>query len=347
MATQLTITPNFVTKTATVAGLVAVGEKVSMLILGITQEALEGLRVRIRFANTDVAMFPLVESDTWNHMNDIATGVIELNTVELRKVFEGLDDLARVTCTLVVENNGEVDNLYSIGQVTLRNWPAIIGDQVPPIDLGTWTDQIQALKDQILAMQGIEQDLSDFLPHNHTEGFGVTLDHDNLSGKGTNTHDQIDAALTTLSSAMGTYVGTVDSHKLNKSNPHEVTKVQIGLANADNTSDVNKPISNAVLVALATKVGQPAVNAHANRTDNPHGVNKAQIVGIQNVDNTSDVNKPVSTATRNAIDFHANATNDPHGTLTAWRNAFSGINAPTNIDGLFYVVSQLLAIVKA
>jgi hypothetical protein len=36
----------------------------------------------------------------------------------------------------------------------------------------------------------------------------------------------------------------------NLSNPHTVTKAQVGLGNADNTSDVNKPISAATQTAL-------------------------------------------------------------------------------------------------
>ena len=39
----------------------------------------------------------------------------------------------------------------------------------------------------------------------------------------------------------------------NKSNPHEVTKAQIGLGNVDNTSDLNKPISSATQSALNLK----------------------------------------------------------------------------------------------
>lgn len=46
----------------------------------------------------------------------------------------------------------------------------------------------------------------------------------------------------------------LDNHTLNKSNPHEVTKAQIGLANVDNTSDLNKPISTATQAALDGKV---------------------------------------------------------------------------------------------
>ena len=40
------------------------------------------------------------------------------------------------------------------------------------------------------------------------------------------------------------------SHIGNKSNPHKVTKKQVGLGNCDNTSDANKPISTATQTAL-------------------------------------------------------------------------------------------------
>ena len=41
--------------------------------------------------------------------------------------------------------------------------------------------------------------------------------------------------------------------------------------------------------------------AHTLDTANPHGVTKAQ-VGLGNVDNTADINKPISTATQSALD---------------------------------------------
>ena len=53
------------------------------------------------------------------------------------------------------------------------------------------------------------------------------------------------------------------------------------------------------LIADAKKAGtdaDAAITAHAGSTSNPHGVTKSQ-VGLGNVDNTSDLNKPISTAT--------------------------------------------------
>lgn len=44
-----------------------------------------------------------------------------------------------------------------------------------------------------------------------------------------------------------------NSHVADTSNPHNVTKSQVGLGNVDNTSDLNKPISTAQQAALNTK----------------------------------------------------------------------------------------------
>ena len=46
----------------------------------------------------------------------------------------------------------------------------------------------------------------------------------------------------------------ISNHIADKSNPHEVTKAQVGLGNVDNTSDLDKPISTATQSALNLKV---------------------------------------------------------------------------------------------
>jgi hypothetical protein len=98
------------------------------------------------------------------------------------------------------------------------------------------------------------------------------------------------------------------THIANTSNPHAVTKTQVGLGNVDNTSDLNKPISTATQDALDTK--EPAnanIQAHIVATNNPHQVTKAQ-VGLGNADNTSDLNKPVSTAQQTALNLKVNTS---------------------------------------
>lgn len=73
-----------------------------------------------------------------------------------------------------------------------------------------------------------------------------------------------------------------------------LVKADVGLANVDNTSDANKPISTATQAALDLKATTSSLT-------------KAS-VGLGNVDNTSDANKPVSTAQQAALDLKANLT---------------------------------------
>ena len=74
----------------------------------------------------------------------------------------------------------------------------------------------------------------------------------------------------------------VNNHIANKSNPHAVTKTQVGLSNVNNTSDVNKPVSTAQATAIADAkaagtAAQTSINSHAGRKNNPHVVTRAQL----------------------------------------------------------------------
>lgn len=91
-----------------------------------------------------------------------------------------------------------------------------------------------------------------------------------------------------------------------------LNKSAVGLANVDNTSDANKPISTATQTALNAK----EATVVAGTTGQYYGGDKTwqtldkAAVGLSNVDNTSDANKPVSTATQTAL-------NDKEATITA------------------------------
>ena len=102
-----------------------------------------------------------------------------------------------------------------------------------------------------------------------------------------------------------------------------IQKSDVGLANVDDTSDLSKPISTATQSALDLKANsadvytktqsdsnfQPKnanIQSHILSASNPHGVTKAQ-VGLGNVDDTSDANKPVSNATQTALGLKANS----------------------------------------
>lgn len=75
---------------------------------------------------------------------------------------------------------------------------------------------------------------------------------------------------------------SLDAHIGNKSNPHNVTKAQVGLGNVQNLAPADMPVSTAQAAAIAdakaagTKA-QTDLSTHANRKDNPHNVTRAQL----------------------------------------------------------------------
>lgn len=74
----------------------------------------------------------------------------------------------------------------------------------------------------------------------------------------------------------------VDLHIANKSNPHGVTKAQVGLANVNNTSDADKPVSTAQATAIADAKAagtnaQTNLNTHIQNVSNPHNVTRDQL----------------------------------------------------------------------
>jgi hypothetical protein len=79
-----------------------------------------------------------------------------------------------------------------------------------------------------------------------------------------------------------TITNNLNAHINNKSNPHNVTKAQVGLGNVQNLAPADMPVSTAQATAIAdakaagTKA-QTDLNTHANRKDNPHNVTRAQL----------------------------------------------------------------------
>ena len=129
-----------------------------------------------------------------------------------------------------------------------------------------------------------------------------------------------------------------------------ITAAMVGLGSVDNTPDVAKPISTATQASLDLKASITSVNLKANSTDvalkaditslnlkapiaSPtftgivSGIS-ATMVGLANVDNTSDLTKPISSATQTALDLKANVTDLEAGLATKAGTAsptFTGI----------------------
>lgn len=65
--------------------------------------------------------------------------------------------------------------------------------------------------------------------------------------------DSVLSAFGKLQKQISDNLSTLTGHTGNSSNPHGVTKAQVGLGNVDNTSDADKPVSTATAAALGGK----------------------------------------------------------------------------------------------
>jgi hypothetical protein len=105
----------------------------------------------------------------------------------------------------------------------------------------------------------------------------------------------------------GTNIKTIEGQSLIGPGNIDLTKSDVGLGNVDNTSDVNKPISSATQTALNAKQDTLVSGTNIKTIEGQSLIGPGNIdltksdVGLSNVDNTSDVNKPISSATQTAL----------------------------------------------
>lgn len=112
-------------------------------------------------------------------------------------------------------------------------------------------------------------------------------------------------------------VNTLITNHTTASNPHGITPEKIGAAEATHSHAISQVgglsdrlttiESNATTLSSTVSTLSSNFDTHTASKENPHAVTKAQ-VGLGNVDNTSDANKPVSTATQNALNLKADKT---------------------------------------
>lgn len=165
----------------------------------------------------------------------------------------------------------------------------------------------------------------------------------------------IDDITTTIANSTG---GGLQTHVTNYSNPHNVTKAQVGLGNVQNYASATQAqaeagsANNLFMTPLRVKqaidvFGGLILETHASRVDNPHRVTKAQ-VGLGNVSNFPTATlveagegiaqdrfmTPETTAhaidVQVGADFDAHAANkaNPHGVTKAQVGLFNVENFP-------------------
>lgn len=112
-------------------------------------------------------------------------------------------------------------------------------------------------------------------------------------------------------------------------------KIADGSVNYDKLATALKNLIDGKASSSDLIIVQNALNTHVGNTSNPHSVTKAQ-VGLGNVDNTSDANKPVSTATQGALDLKADKsttyTKTEVDTALSGKASLSGNNTFTGVN---------------
>lgn len=136
-----------------------------------------------------------------------------------------------------------------------------------------------------------------------------------LTNANSYTDGEIDTVTELIEEGLETKANASDltSHVNDKSNPHGVTLSQLGVtataaelnkmdgvtATTEELNYVDGATSN-IQTQLNAKAASSSLSSHTSNKSNPHGVTAAQ-VGLGNVNNTADADKPVSTAQSSAI----------------------------------------------
>lgn len=156
-------------------------------------------------------------------------------------------------------------------------------------------------------------------------------------------------AITTLA------LGPLQAHINDTTNPHHTTAAQVGLGNVQNYgiastagaqagTDTASYMTPALTAAAVSQQALVPLNAHIARTDNPHATTKAQ-VGLGSVDNTADVNKPVSTPQQNALNLKASlnaavgfssVSVGADGDIVLYEYTTNGLGLRTGSNGAYY-----------
>lgn len=284
-----------------------------------------------------------IQSDVTTAKSDIAQTKTDLSVVsgKVDQLVDGGESAAAVSVKLndFIATKGQAEGLATLNEA----------GKIPESQLPSYVDDV------------VEAATQSALPTTGESGKIYVTTDTNLTYRWSGTgYVEISPSIALGETASTAYAGdkgktvtdALTAHKADTSNPHSVTKIQVGLSNVDNTSDANKPVSNAQATAIADAksagtTAQTSIANHIADKANPHLVNKVQ-VGLGNVDNTSDLNKPVSTATQSAINTKATEITESVNTLLSGKVSGTGITSiqvveslpETPADTVLYIVAS-------
>lgn len=225
----------------------------------VTSGGLAGLDSRVSTAENNITD---VQSSLSNAQSNIDELVADVQAAE-GNIYTLQSGVANLESNLETER-GRIDAILSASTADKDSFAEIV-QLINSVDTendqafaGYVTSNNAALQAEVDRATAAEQSLSDSIA-SLVSGAAASVRDTVLTGLSTATNaaisatDSVLSAFGKLQAQVSAVLSSLNSHVADTSNPHSVTKAQVGLGNVDNTSDADKPVSTAQQAALDLK----------------------------------------------------------------------------------------------
>lgn len=175
-------------------------------------------------------------------------------------------------------SNADQSEWYTFTEKQTVTWKNIIGDindnEALMDVLGDMEDRLTQMGSDISALSTSFTSLENLVNSLNTSVGSLSDSFDNL-------RDSVTEDIGLVNQSMSTLNTTVDNHINDSSNPHSVTKAQVGLGNVDNTSDSNKPVSDPQRAYIADEIARAISGGSADDFVKSYGRTIGSIAVVQ------------------------------------------------------------------
>ena len=339
--TSIRIVPKISDKTARVFGLPSAGEHVDVRIVGCAELLpSETLRLRVKFGPVTIAVFPTPEStDAWGADGDDLTCHLNMNTIQAKMACHA----GTIMCRVVLDQPGNEEHtveptLFFDDCIDVSAWHQESGKDVP-YDLGRYPDQIADLNNRINEIGGkvdeaknaaqAAQGSANASYEAAQSAVAAAQEANGRANQASQSASSASADARRAEAALSEINTQVEEASQSAASARESAEVA-GSNSASAAASAAVAENKAIDAAADAENAVTTVDAHIGDKTNPHFVTKAQ-VGLGSVDNTSDMNKPVSHPQRRALD-------EKQDILT--KSQFDAVNSGINAEKVSQISSN-------
>ncbi|MBR3956883.1 MAG: hypothetical protein IKJ89_03440, partial [Kiritimatiellae bacterium] len=311
--TTLKIIPDFKNKTAECIGYPSAGEHVEVCIVGgASLLPSSTLRFRVKFGRVTLALFPRPEvNETWETEGADLKCHLNLNTIQARSVCR----TGNTVCHAILDQVGDDEHtveptLFFDDLFDVTPWYREPGAD-EPYDLDIYPNQIADLNQRVNAIgakvaeaKNAAETAAGSANAAYESAQSAVEAAQTANARANSAESAARAAAVSAGRAEGALerIGSQVEEARNAA-----TRAMASASSASNSAaaaeeNADAAAESAESAASSASEAVSTVQEHAERDDNPHVVTKAQI-GLGSVDNTSDMNKPVSHAQRRALEL--------------------------------------------